>query len=125
MPSNSIRARWDDWRPTKTVLFWTAAIAVIATLIIGFGPGGWVTAGTAGEMSAQAAAQARHQLATAVCLEEFMAASDAKQRLERVKKATWYERDELVSAGGWATMPDKKEPNIVVASMCASRLAEL
>jgi hypothetical protein len=29
-----------------------------------------------------------------------------------------------VAKGGWATMPDRKEPNSIVATMCAAQLAE-
>jgi hypothetical protein len=31
----------------------------------------------------------------------------------------------MVAKGGWATMPDRKEPNSVVATLCAGKLAEL
>jgi hypothetical protein len=120
-----LRQRWEDYRPTKTQAFWTAVGGIAATLIIGFGVGGWVTGGTAQEMVSEAATNARNQLATAVCVDEFMRAANASTRLEKFKKAIYYERDDLVAAGGWATMPDKKEPNTEVAVLCASRLYEL
>jgi hypothetical protein len=119
-----IRKRWADWQPDKTQVFWISAAAVVATLILGFGFAGWTSAGTSREQAEQAANEARHQLATAVCTEEFMRTADARTRLANLQDASWYERDEIVSAGGFATMPDRKEPNIVVAAMCASRLAE-
>jgi len=53
-----------------------------------------------------------------------MSAANAGARLEKIKKATWFERDDLVSEGGWATMPDEKEPSGVVTNMCAAELAE-
>jgi alpha/beta superfamily hydrolase len=121
----TLRRRWNEYRPSKTESFWTAAGAVIATLVIGFGFGGWVTGGTAEEMATQAASGARHQLAAAICVEQFMHASDARTRLADLKKADWYQRDEIVAATGWATMPDRKQPNVVVAELCASQLAEL
>lgn len=123
--TSAIRQRWEDWHPTRTQLFWSVAGAVVVTLVLGFGFGGWVTGGTARAQAEQAANDARHQLAAAVCTEEFMRAADARARLEQIKKAVWYERDRIVSAGGWATMPDRKEPNVVVAGMCAAQLAEL
>ena len=121
----TLRRRWQEYRPSKTEAFWTAAGAVIATLVLGFGFGGWVTGGTAEERVQAAASQARHQLAAAICVEEFMKAKDAGARLAQLKKTEWYQRDEVVAASGWATMPDRKEPNIMVAEMCASKLAEL
>ena len=108
-----------------TQTFWIAAGAVAITLIAGFGFAGWVSGGTAQERAAAAAAEARHELAAAVCVQEFMKAADSGKRLQSVKDATWYERDELVSAGGYATMPDRQEPNTMVADLCAAKLAEL
>jgi hypothetical protein len=99
--------------------------AVVGMLIIGFGLAGWVTAGTAQERVEEAARSARHELAAAVCVEEFMANSDARATLAKLKDASWWDRGELVAHGGWATMPDRKEPNSIVAGMCAARLSEM
>lgn len=123
--NRSLRQRWEDYRPTKTQTFWIGAGCIVATLILGFGPGGWVTGGTAQKMVSEASVDARHQLAAAVCVEQFMDAADAGARLQKLKDTSGYERADLVVAGGWATMPDKTEPNSGVAYMCASKLAEL
>jgi hypothetical protein len=123
-PIERMRQGWEDYRPTKTHAFWIAAASVAATLVLGFGPGGWVTGGSAQKSIADAETSARHELATAVCVEEFMRAGDAPARLAKIVEATWYERGDLVAKGGWATMPDRKEPNSAVARMCAARLAE-
>jgi hypothetical protein len=120
-----LRQRWDDYRLTKTQAFWLAAGSVVATLIVGFGMAGWVTGGTADKRVAEAATNARQELATAICVDEFMAAADAKAKLAKLNDATWYDRGEMVAKGGWATMPDRKEPNSVVATLCAGKLAEL
>ena len=121
----TLRRRWEEYRPSKTEAFWTAAGCVVATLVIGFGFGGWVTGGTAQKMVAVAAQGARHQLAAAICVAEFMEGKDARARLADLKKAEWYTRDKIIAASGWATMPDRKEPNITVDEMCASKLAEM
>jgi len=120
-----LRQSWDDYRLTKTQAFWLAAGSVVATLIVGFGIAGWVTGGTAEQRVTEAATNARQELATAVCVEEFMAAENAKPRLAKLSDASWYDRSELVAKGGWATMPDRKEPNSTVAALCAGKLAEL
>ena len=83
-----------------------------------------VTGGTATKMAQEAAATKYHSLAAAVCAEDFMRAKDARTRLDKLKAAQWYERDDLVLAGGWATMPGENEGNGVVAELCATRLAE-
>jgi hypothetical protein len=123
-PKQSLQQRWNNYRPTKEQTLWTAVGCIIATLVLGFGLGGWMTGGTAQKMAAEAAATSRHELAAAVCAEEFMRAADARARLEKLKGLQWYERDELVAAGGWATMPGEKEAKSVVAEICAARLAD-
>jgi hypothetical protein len=123
--TRSLLERWEDYRPSKTQMFWVAVGAIVVTLVIGFGPAGWVTAGKARQMVGEAAGNARHELATAVCVEDFLRDADAGARLKQVKQAVWYERDRLVADGGWATMPDRKEPNSLVASMCSAQLARL
>lgn len=122
---DALRERWETYRPSKTQAFWIAVAAVAATLIIGFAFAGWVTGGTAQKQIAEAAAGARHELAAAVCVEEFMAEKEAAVRLVKLKDAGWYERSELLANGGWATMPDRKEPNNAVAAMCAEKLSEM
>lgn len=120
-----MRQGWEDYRPTKTQTAWFGAGCIAATLIVGFGFAGWVTGGTAHKQLTEASANARHELATAVCIEDFMAGKNAGAMLVKLKDAGWYERSELLAKGGWATMPDRKEPNSVVAAMCASQLSEM
>lgn len=121
----AIVQRWTEYQPTKELTLWVSIGAIVATLVIGFGFSGWVTAGTAKKMADEAAAGARNQLAAAVCADQFMRAADARAKLAKLKSLEWWDRDDLVAAGGWATMPGDKEPNSAVAEMCAARLAEL
>jgi alpha/beta superfamily hydrolase len=116
--------RWQSYQPSKEQTVWIAIACVVATLIIGFGFGGWVTGGTARKMADEAAAVSHNQLAAAICAEQFMRAADARTRLAKLQALEWWERDDLVAAGGWATMPGEKAANSAVAQMCATRLAE-
>jgi hypothetical protein len=116
--------RWSEYRPTRVQLFWTVLAGIAATLVIGFGPGGWVTGGTAQKMADEAALSARNQLAAAVCAQEFMRAADARTRLAKLGELQWWERDDHIAAGGWATMPGEKESDSAVAQLCATRLEE-
>jgi hypothetical protein len=120
-----LRQRWEEYRLTKTQAFWLAAGSVVVTLIVGFAAAGWVTGGTAEKRVAEAATNARHELATAICVDEFMADANAGPRLAKLNDASWYDRSEIVAKGGWATMPDRNEANSVVATLCAGKLAEL
>jgi hypothetical protein len=120
----ALQRRWDDYRPGKVHALWFAAACVAATLIGGFGMAGWVTGGTAKAMVSQAATSARQELATAVCVGKFMAAKDPAGRLAKLKSQTWWDRGQDIAKAGWATMPDRKEANTDVATMCATRLTE-
>jgi len=119
-----IAIKWNEYRPTREHTFWIALGSVVATLVFGFGVAGWVTGGTAQKMSDEAAAAAHHKLAAAVCAEEFMRAADAKARLAKLQALEWWERDDHLVSGGWATMPGEKEADSAVAQMCATRLAD-
>jgi hypothetical protein len=120
----NLLTRWAEHRPSMEQTFWIALGCVVATLVVGFGLGGWVTGGTAQKMADEAAAASRNQLAAAVCAQEFMRAADARARLAKLQALEWWERDDHVAAGGWATMPGEKESDGAVAEMCASRLAD-
>ena len=124
MALDSIRQSWLGFRPTKTQAFWFAAASVVATLILGFGFAGWVSGGTAAQMRESAAQEARHELAAAVCAQEFMQADGAKARLAALGKLPYYMRSDQLAKDGWATMPDRKEPSTDVAIMCATVLSE-
>ena len=108
---DSIRRKWEDYRPSKTAAFWFAALCVAAALIIGFGPAGWVTGATAEQRVNDTTLAARQELAAAICVEEFMATNDAQARLAKLRDAGYWERSELVATGGWA--------------MCAAQLSEV
>jgi hypothetical protein len=103
---------------------WTAIAAVVLTLVVGFGIAGWVSGGTAQKMADEAAAAAHAELAAAVCAEDFLRAANARERLAKLHALEWRERDDQLTAAGWATMPGETEPAPGVAAHCATRLAE-
>jgi hypothetical protein len=45
--------RWGSYRPAKPMLFWACVACTIATMVIGFNWGGWVTGGTAAKLVQQ------------------------------------------------------------------------
>lgn len=119
-----MKQRWDDYRASKAALFWTGAACVVATLIVGFTVGGWVTGGTAREMAATAAKDARAELAAAVCVDAFMARPDARARLASLRESSYWERDSIIEKGGYATLPGLETPIAGAASLCVSQLLE-
>jgi hypothetical protein len=122
----SFSQRFEDYRPTKTVLFWSCVASVIVTIVIGFGWGGWVTGGTADEVAESAAQDARQELVAAVCIDRFMAAGDARARLVELKDlASSYRQGEFIEDGGWAVIPGTDEASDPGAELCAERLVTM
>jgi hypothetical protein len=120
----SLSRRWDDYQPSKTVLFWGCAAAALTTIIVGFGWGGWVTGGTSRTMATTAAQVARGELASAICVEKFKAAPDSAAKLTELNAITdTYKRLQFVETGGWATMPGQTSPDRRGAESCAVALA--
>lgn len=116
------KMRWEAWRPSKVTYFWSCVGCVIATIVIGFAWGGWVTGGTAHKMAESAASDARVQLAAAVCANRFMQAPDAKARLASLKKSDYWSRDDVLEKGGWLALAGMKEPIDGAAELCAEKL---
>jgi hypothetical protein len=97
---------FDQFRASKTQLFWGCAGSVVVAIVVGFTWGGWVTGGTARTMAEQSAAQARQELASVVCVDRFMAAADMPVQLSALKALERsYQQGKFVEEGGWAIMP--------------------
>ena len=129
----SLSQRFQQYRASKTVLFWTCAGSVIVATIVGFSWGGWTTGGTAREMAENSAAQARQELAAVVCVDRFMAAPDVGVQLTALKgMERSYQQSKFVEEGGWAlivpasTPPDRKASadDRKAAGLCAAELAK-
>jgi hypothetical protein len=112
----TLSQRFQEYRPSKTALFWACAGSVIVATVLGFTWGGWTTGGSAQEMADKAAASARQELAGVMCVERFMAAPDANVQLAKLQGITSaYQQSKFVEEGGWAA--------IVPASSTADRKA--
>lgn len=116
--------RWSEFRPSKTLWFWTAAGAAVATMIIGFTAGGWVTGGAAHTMAEEAARDARAQLASVICVEKFTASATAAN-LAELKETSRYQQDNFIEDGGWATLVGMENPVPGAAGLCAGELVAL
>jgi hypothetical protein len=129
----SLSERYQQYRPSKTALFWGCGGSVVLATIVGFSWGGWVTGGSAREMAEDSAAQARQELASVVCVDRFMAASDAGVQLLALKEITSaYAQSKFVEEGGWAVIVPASSPadrkasadDRKAAGLCAAQLAE-
>ena len=118
----SIGRRWESYRPSKVIWFWSSAACITATIVIGFTWGGWVTGGTATRMASDAADGARAQLVAESCVTRFNHGPDAVAQLAALKKANSYDRDDMIRKGGWVTMPGGTDPVAGAADICVQKL---
>lgn len=117
----SLGQRWEEYRASKATVFWSCVGVSILTMVIGFTWGGWITSGTAQEMTQEA----RRNLAATFCVNRFMADSDAVAQHVSFMEISDWQRDEFIEKGGWAKMPDRAEPTKRAATLCATQLVAL
>ncbi len=129
----TLSQRFQQYRPSKTALFWACAGSVVVATIAGFSWGGWVTGGSAQDMAEELAAQARQELAAVVCVDRFMAAPDAGVQLTALQEITTsYAQGKFVADGGWAiivpasslTDYTTRTDDSKAAGLCAEELAK-
>ena len=119
---SDVRTGWANYRPSKGAWFWSCVACVIATMIVGFAWGGWVTATSARAQTTQAVEKARADLAADYCVSRFDAAPDAAAKLADLKKAASWDRGDFIDKGGWAKLPGLNESIDGAADLCADRL---
>ena len=105
-----------------TRLLQGAAVGAVATLIIGFYWGGWVTGGAAREMAQKSASTALVTALAPICVDKFQRAADAATNLTELRKVSSWQQGSFVEKGGWATLPGSDPANSAVAQACANLL---
>ena len=106
---------WDDLKP----LLWSAAGGAVATMVLGFAFGGWMTGGSATELAGKVAADRVVERLAPICAN--MATRDPEQgaRINTLKATDSWRRGGAVAGFGWATMPGETQPDSKVADRCA------
>ena len=99
-------SKFENWQPTKSTLAWSVVGAVIATAVLGFTAGGWVTGATANKMAADAANDAAATVVAEVCLENFKTSANARADLEQISGLSGMRQRQFVEKAEWATMPN-------------------
>lgn len=117
-----IGQRWAEYRPSKSLWFWSCVACIIATIVVGFTWGGWTTSHTAAQMASDAADSARAQLAADYCVSRFRSAANAGAELASLKKTDEWDRGAFIKKGGWVTMPGMSEPISGAADQCVKQL---
>ncbi len=114
--------RWEAFRPSKTLWFWSVVGAVVLTMIVGFTAGGWTTSGTATEMAEEAARDARAHLVANLCVEKFVMTANATSNLAELKETSSFQRDNFITDGGWVKIAGMTDDAPGAAEMCADQL---
>jgi hypothetical protein len=124
LEKQSIRKRWENYEASKTSVFWACAGCIVATMIIGFTWGGWVTGSTAERMATQGATAARADLAAGICVSRFESGPDAVVNFASLKASESWSRSDFIEKGGWATLAGTEKPIAGAANLCAQRLMD-
>src|ERR1700739_3595926 len=108
---------------SRTRLLQGIAIGAVASMVVGFSWGGWMTAGTANKIAAERADTAVVTALTPICVEKFLQNSDAKVNLAILQKiSSNWEQGDFLQKGGWATQPGATSPDYHLARACAEKL---
>jgi hypothetical protein len=111
---------------SRTRLLQGIAIGAVASMVIGFSWGGWVTGGAATKLADERADTAVVAALTPICVEKFMQNSDAKANLAALQKiSTNWEQGQYLEKGGWATRPGATSSDYHLARACAEKLVQL
>ena len=105
-----------------TRLLQGVAVGVVATLVVGFGWGGWMLGGSAKTLADSAANSAVAAAIAPICVQQFQHSADADANLTALKKVSTWEQAAFVEKGGWAIMPGSKAADDGVPQACARQL---
>jgi hypothetical protein len=110
---------------SATRLVQGVAVGVVATLVVGFGWGGWMLGGSAKALADSTANSAVAAAIAPICVEQFQHSADAAANLTALKKVSTWEQAAFVEKGGWAVMPGSKTVDEGVPQACAALLSSL
>jgi hypothetical protein len=105
-----------------TRLLQGAVTGALATVVLGFGWGGWQLESKAQKLASQSAINAVVAALAPICVDKFQHAADATTTLIKLKATDSWKQDSFITEGGWATFPGN-EPNSNVAEACAKLLS--
>lgn len=111
---------------SRTRLLQGIAIGAVASMVIGFSWGGWLTGGAATKLADERANTSVVAALTPICVAKFLQNNDAKANLAALQKiSSNWEQGDYLQKGGWATRPGATSPDYQVARACAEQLAHV
>jgi hypothetical protein len=111
---------------SRTRLLQGIAIGSVASMVIGFSWGGWMTGGSAVKLAGEQANTAVVAALTPICVEKFLQNNDAKANLAVLQtiSSNW-EQGDYLQKGGWATRPGASSSDYQLARACAEKLVQI
>lgn len=103
-------------------LFFGVAIGAVATLLLGFTWGGWVTASKAEAVARDRADTAVVAALAPVCVANYRRSDNAQTDYAALKKLNSWERASFVEKAGWAKMSGSTSINTIMARTCAEMI---
>jgi len=110
--------------PSRTRLMQGVVVGALATVIIGFGWGGWTLGSTAREATVKDTTAALVAVLAPMCVEKFRGAPEAVQNLAELKRISYWQQDAYIQKGGWATFAGLSSPLLAIAQACAQILTK-
>jgi len=106
-----------------STILWSAAGGAALAMVVGFSWGGWVTGGSARMAQASASHDAVVVALAPICAERFRGQTDAATKIAELAKSSSWDRGNVVTKSGYATMPGSKDADSDVARACGELLA--
>ena len=100
---------------------WGFVCGAVITMIIGFGWGGWTTAGTTQKMSDEAVLASQ----SAICVAQFLKQPNHEEKLKELGEIDSWKRADFIEKGGWDKMPGQDKAGSSVAQACAKGIEVL
>src|SRR3979411_459341 len=108
-----------------TRLLQGAFAGFVATVVIGFGWGGWTLGSTAKQMADKNASAAVVAVLAPICPDKFRQGADASANMAELKKVSSWMQDSYIAKGGWATFSGNSSSDRSVEQACATLLTAL
>jgi hypothetical protein len=100
---------------------WGLIGGAIFAMIVGFGWGGWTTAGTTLKLNEEAVLTSQ----TSICVAQFMNDPNYQEKLKELGELDSWKRGDFIEKGGWDKMPGQEKAGYAVARACAAGLQVL
>lgn len=101
-----------------------AVAGAIAISIIGFNWGGWVTSGSASNMSEESSVAAVALALTPYCIQNSKDDPRLVAVMAELEESSSYQRRGVIEDAGWATPMGAEDPDRELAEACLSALTE-